>query len=140
MSKMKQKYQTHDDRWFKDPEVVYPPSRTDPSQDISIDRLVQRHVRSGAALPVLAFGEDVRLEVHEIHERIGALNEQIAAEKKDLEAKDLEKRKLELTARQVRIRELVAQAPEYKVGSPELARLSAELTALLPGFEGVPPP
>lgn len=138
---MKKKYQTHDDRWYKDPVVTFPVSRTDPSQDIPITRLVERHVRSGLLPPVGVYGEDFRPgDVSEIHSRLSDMKEQLAVQQADTEKKKLEKAKLERDLKAARIRELVESAQKLTPGSPELAKVSSELTDFLPGVEGVQPP
>lgn len=134
---MKKKYQTHDDRWYKDPVTKFPVSRTDPSQDIPIAKLVSRHVRSGLPAPVGHYGEDFRPgDVSEIHSRLTEMKAKLVEEQALLEKDKLVKAKLERDLKAARIRELVESAQKLTPGSPELAKVSSELTDFLPGVEG----
>lgn len=126
------KYRTVDSPKFVEPEVVWPPSMTDPSQAISVDRLVAIHVRSGKVAEKY-YGVDLsKLGFAELTELEAKLSSEL--EKKQLgekEAKD--KAAAQLRERQASVKARLLQ--QLKAGSPELQALAAELTGVLPGFD-----
>lgn len=125
------KYRTPDSPPFVEPEVIWPPSLTDPSQTISVERLVANHVRSGVR-PVGYFGTDYsRLGFAELVELEKQLSRDL--ESKELEEKDRKQKAAELQkAKQQSLKVRLLQ--QLKAGSPELQQLAAELTGTLPGF------
>lgn len=138
MTMKTKKYQTHDDVWYKDPETVWPESMTDPSQDVSIARLVADYISRGAPRQDLQFGLDTsRLDFTEAHSSLAALEAlQEKQRADDAEAKkkaDAEK----VAAAEGRLMKVVGQlkSSELKPGSPEIQALAAELTEILPGFK-----
>lgn len=67
---------------FEEPTVSWPPSLTDPSQNITVDRLVAAHVRAGKPKHGLPFGDDLsRVGFTELHAAHRDLSEQIALQR-----------------------------------------------------------
>lgn len=138
MTTKTKKYQTHDDLWFKDPEIEWPESMTDPSQDVSIARLVADYISRGAPKQDLQYGLDTsRLDFTEAHASLSALEalqEKQRAEDAELKKKaDVDK----AAAAEGRLMKVVGQlkSSDLKPGSPEIQALAAELTEILPGFK-----
>jgi len=133
MTKENPKYRTHDSPMFKEPDVDWGPSLTDPSQDIPVASLIDRHLRGGSPAHGLPFGDDLsRVGFTELGVRAAQLRDEL--DKVESEGKALEAKKLE--AAQSKQRELRSKLlSQLKAGSPELQRLASELTRELPGFQ-----
>lgn len=119
------KYRTHDSPKFVEPKVIWPPSLTDPSQDISVRNLVDQFVRRGSPKPVQYFGEDIgRLDIIEVERRLRENKEILEASNKKPPVPAAPEPAKPAPA---------APAP----GSPELDKLRAELTRILPGLQAL---
>lgn len=140
MAEKRTKYRTWDNaKRYEEPVIDWPASLTDPSQNISIERLVERHVRAGSPAHNLPYGDDLsrvgwtELTVQEQAARAAfarAAAADAAALKRRADEGDAARRELQ--------RRVVLQ---LKAGSPELQALASELTRILPGFEeSVAPP
>lgn len=140
-SPKKSKYRTHDSPRLPIPKVDWGPSKTDPSQDIPITKLIAQFVRRGEPAPVLPYGEDLRgVDLIDAHRIVQNYRNLAAADKKTADEKAKAEKAAALEKRNQRVRELVSKAHEYKPGSSELQAIAQELTGLLPGLEGEPPP
>lgn len=136
MSKENPKYRTHDSPAFVEPVVDWGVSLTDPSQDISIEKLVALHIRRGAPAHGLSYGEDLsRVGFTELHLQASDLADKVRG---SVEAEKVEADKAaaaKAAAAKAAAVESVVKASGLKPDSPELATLRSELTRVLPGFE-----
>lgn len=138
MTKENPKYRTQDSPVFVEPLIDWPDSVTDPSQDISINRLVSDYISRGAPKPNLAYGVDVsRVDFTMAHSAIRDLDALNARRREE----DVEKKKKAdaelVAAAEARLLAVVGQlkSSDLKPGSPEMQALAAELTGILPGFK-----
>lgn len=132
------KYRTHDSAVFVEPFIEWPPSLTDPSQHISIERLINDQISRGKPPPEMYFGVDLsRMDFTEAHAGLQHLEE---LKSKQLAEEGLLKKKAEAdlqAAAEARLLKVVGQlqSSDLKPGSPEIQALAAELTGILPGFK-----
>lgn len=130
---------------FVEPAIDWPVSMTDPSQNISVQRLVDDFVSRGLPPPQMTYGVDVsRVDFTVAHAEVARVDELLARQKAE-EAVKKKKSDEELAlAAELRLKKVVAQlqSSDFKPGSPEVQALAAELTGILPGFKAavVAPP
>lgn len=139
MSDRKPKYRTWDSPPYVEPKVKWPESLTDPSQNMPIEKLVDRHIRAGSPAHGLPFGDDLsRVGFTELSVELQQARVRLS------EARDSEKK----AAAEVEEKALAAAKAaregvlaKLRAGSPELQAIAADLTRILPGFEAsLPPP
>ena len=125
---------------YNDPPTVWPPSLTDPSQNISIQRLINDYLSRGAA-PLqpqnMAYGVDMsRLDFTTAHSALSALDD--LKERRLLEMPLQEEGGRGIAVSNLALKDKVLA--QLKAGTPELQAIAADLTRILPGFEEVVPP
>lgn len=131
------RYRTHESPKYVEPVINWPDSMTDPSQNISIQRLIDDHISRGVPPKEMYFGTDLsRLDFTEAHSSLKALDE---LREKELLDEGFRKKKADFdlqVAAEARLMKVVGQlkSSDLKPGSPEIQALAAELTEVLPGF------
>lgn len=137
MQKENPKYRTIDSPKYEEPVIDWPESLTDPSQNVPIQRLIDDHISRGAISPPMQYGVDVsRMDFTEAHANLQTLEALQRKEKLDADAAA----KLAAEQRDAKKKEVLGRFNEaVRANSPELAKIAAELTAILPGFEGLAP-
>lgn len=132
------KYRSIDSPPFVEPVIDWPPSMTDPSQNISTERLIQDHINRTTPPPPMYYGTDLsRVDFTAAHSALRDL--QVLQDQEKARA-DADKKKADADKQAAAERELLdvvgqLSSPDLKPGSPGIQALAAKLTGILPGFK-----
>lgn len=118
---------------FSEPVVDWGVSLTDPSQNISVERLVAAHIRAGSPAHGLVYGDDMsRVGFTELSVELQAARSRLAEAR---QAEASAKREVEEKAKAAGKAARDSVLARLRAGSPELQALASDLTRILPGFE-----